>query len=456
MKILLVRPGPSKETIGLQHVMIVEPLELEILSALKRDCDTVILVDMILEKKPFDYFLRLHQPDVLCITGYITNVIGIVAYAELAKKLLPSVVVIVGGVHCEVCPGDFLSEAIDYRVVRNASVVFSDLLSFIEKGGNLPTGILKKNEVLDNSRLPDFNFFIPFADRSVTEKYRKKYFYIFQNHVALIKTSFGCPFTCSFCFCRAITSGLYHQRPLKEVLEELELIHEKEIYIIDDDFLTDKKRLELFADEIIRRGIKKKYLVYGRADFIARNPELIHRLKTIGLKTVIVGFESFSDEELDSYHKQTNIYLYKETMTILNREKISCFATIIVSPDWDKEDFRKMEKAVISLGIYFVNLQPLTPLPGTELSFPAERMLIDRAEFDKWDLAHVSVRPSKMSVAEFYRQILKSYNTIVFQPMAIRKYITSYKPAMLMKMMMGSYRIGRQYKRKIREAEKHA
>jgi hypothetical protein len=31
MKILFVRPKPSKETIGLQHVMIVEPLELEVL-----------------------------------------------------------------------------------------------------------------------------------------------------------------------------------------------------------------------------------------------------------------------------------------------------------------------------------------------------------------------------------------------------------------------------------------
>ncbi|MDF2949046.1 MAG: Fe-S oxidoreductase, partial [Sedimentibacter sp.] len=31
MKILLIRPKPNKETIGLQHVMICEPLEFEYL-----------------------------------------------------------------------------------------------------------------------------------------------------------------------------------------------------------------------------------------------------------------------------------------------------------------------------------------------------------------------------------------------------------------------------------------
>jgi len=456
MKILFVRPRPSAETIGLQHLMVVEPLELEILSALKRPNDSSILVDMILEKQEIDSFVLLHKPDMLCITGYITNVREIITYAEIGKKLLPDLVVAVGGVHCEVCPEDFQHDAIDYRFVRNAAIVFTDFLHFVEIGGRLPAGILARNEDPFSKPLPEFDFRIPIADRSISQKYRKHYFYIFQKGVALIKTSFGCPYTCSFCFCRTITQGLYRQRPMDEVMQELEQIQEKEIYIVDDDFLTDKKRLENFVLEIQKRGIHKHFLVYGRADFIAENPELIHRLKRIGLKTVIVGFESFSDEELDAYNKHTNISLYKETMAVLNKEKISCFATIIVSPEWNKEDFRKMESAVISLGIHFVNLQPLTPLPKTGVSFPQHRMLIDRSEYDKWDLAHVSVMPSKLSVAEFYRQILQSYNTIVFQPRAIFAYLTGYNPIMLFKMLMGSSRVGRQYKKKISEAERHA
>ena len=48
MKILMIRPRPEEETIGLQHVMIVEPMELEVLGALRRDHDEVVVVDMII------------------------------------------------------------------------------------------------------------------------------------------------------------------------------------------------------------------------------------------------------------------------------------------------------------------------------------------------------------------------------------------------------------------------
>lgn len=51
MKVLFVRPKPSPETIGLQHLMIVEPLELEILATLIKDKNEVKIVDMILEKE---------------------------------------------------------------------------------------------------------------------------------------------------------------------------------------------------------------------------------------------------------------------------------------------------------------------------------------------------------------------------------------------------------------------
>ena len=59
MNILLVRPKPNKETIGLQNVMICEPLELEYLGAYAEALGhKVIIIDMILEKKPLGYFIE--------------------------------------------------------------------------------------------------------------------------------------------------------------------------------------------------------------------------------------------------------------------------------------------------------------------------------------------------------------------------------------------------------------
>ena len=456
MKILMIRPKPSPETIGLQYLMVVEPLELEILGALKRKTDSVVIVDMILEKKPLEHFLIEHKPDVLCITGYITNVNTMKEYCRTAKKMFPKIVCVVGGVHCEVCPEDFECEEIDYRVVRNAATIFTRLLNHIECNTGLPEGVFAKGQSLENTPLPPFDFYAPFADRSLVERYRKHYFYIFSRRVALIKTSYGCPYQCSFCFCRVITRDAYHRKPLDEIMEELEQIKETEIYIVDDDFLFDARWLQRFVDEVKRRNIHKHYLVYGRADFIAAHPQMMHQLAEIGLKTVIVGFESFSDKELDTYNKKTSVALYQETMKVLHREKIDVFATIILPPDWDKTDFRHMVRAIKSLGIHFVNLQPLTPLPKTDVSFPSEQVLLDKQKYEQWDMAHIAVRPSKLSVPEFYRQILKAYNSILYHPATLWKYIISYSPVMLWKMLVGGYRVSKQYKQKIKESERYA
>ena len=148
--------------------------------------------------------------------------------------------------------------------------------------------------------------------------------------------------------------------------------------------------------------------------------------------------------------------MYKETMKVLHRENIDCFATIIIPPEWDKQDFRNMVKAVKSLGIHFVNLQPLTPLPKTGVSFPESQIIIDRTTYEKWDLAHISVQPSKLSVPEFYNEILKAYSSILYDPKVLWKYLTTYKPSMLLKMLVGGFRVTRQYRQKINEARKNA
>jgi radical SAM superfamily enzyme YgiQ (UPF0313 family) len=451
LRILMIRPRPPRETIGLQHVMIVEPLELEILYALKRANDKAVIVDMILEKKPFEYFLALHKPDVVCLTGYITHVNTIISYCKISKKILPAVTTIVGGVHCEVCPEDFENDVVDFRVVRNAAVNFTDLLNHIDLKTPLPDGVFCKSDTVKNKTLPAFDFRVPFPDRNSVSHYRKHYFYIFHDKVALLKTSFGCPYLCSFCFCRIITDKIYKQRPLPEVIEELKTIKETEIYIVDDDFLVDKKWLNAFITEIKKHVIKKHYLVYGRADFIANNPDIMHELAQIGLRTVIVGFESFSDKELDKYNKKTSVAMYKQTMAVLHREKIEVFATIIIPPEWDKTDFKNMVKVVKELGIHYVNLQPLTPLPKTGVSYPDDQIIISKTDYEKWDLAHVTVQPEKLTVAEFYTEIIRAYSSILYQPKVIWKYLKTYRPIMLIKMLVGAYRVERQYREKIRK-----
>jgi radical SAM superfamily enzyme YgiQ (UPF0313 family) len=466
MRILLARPRPSPDTIGLQHVMIVEPLELEVLGGLARarghECR---IADFILERKSLERVLGEFKPDLLAVTGYITNVPEMIDCCRRAKALLPAVRTVAGGVHCEVCPEDLDDPAVDFRVVRNAVLAFPALVDALagtgSQRGNRPIevpGVLLRGQAMSESSLPPLDYSFPRPDRSLTAAYRKRYFYIFHDKVALMKTAFGCPYTCEFCFCRRITRGAYAERPLEDVIAELASIPEREIYIVDDDFLVSRARVRAFLDALDSAGIHKRYLIYGRADFIASNPDLIREFKSRGLRTVIVGLESFFDHELARYSKGTSASVNEKALGILKENSVDCFATVIAAPDWGTEEFKACADRLIALGVNYVNLQPYTPLPGARessggASADEAKLLVSRSDYHKWDLAHLTMKPEKLSPAEYYRQMVALYRRVLFKPAYLKDYLFKYKPRMWLKMLAGSLRVSLQYAQKIREAK---
>ncbi|WP_430932792.1 B12-binding domain-containing radical SAM protein [Saccharicrinis sp. 156] len=455
LNVLFVRPKPSPETIGLQHIMVVEPLELEILATLIKADNQVTVIDMIHEKKPISYFIHKYDPDVFCITGYITHTAIMAAYCRIAKEINPKTVTVTGGIHIEKFPEDIDHEYVDFRVVRNATITFPKLIDHIKGNADLPNGVLSQGEILDEALLPEYDFYTIIPDRTLTSKYRKKYFYVFHNKVALLKTSFGCPYKCNFCYCRIITGGKYFARPIDIVIKELKTIKEKEIYIIDDDFLLEKGRLKEFIRLVKLNGINKNYLVFGRADFIADNPNIIHEFKSIGLRTVLVGLESFNNDELSGYKKQTSESTNKLALKVLSESNVDCYAAVILSPTWSQEDFNRAADIMVELGLKFINLQPLTPLKGTGLYIDEDTLIIDRSDFSKWDLAHIMVKPHHMTVSEYYNNIIKLYQRVIFKPKHLWGYI-KYSPLMQYKIIKGLIKIRKQYRKKIMEGSHYA
>jgi radical SAM superfamily enzyme YgiQ (UPF0313 family) len=448
MKILFVRPGIPEETIGLQHVMLVEPLELEILATLIEKHHAIEIIDLILEKQPISFFIEKHNPNVVCITGYITHSNVIKKLCNEIKNINPHIITIVGGVHIEKIPECVDSECVDYRVVRNAVEAFPKLISYLENGVLFPECVLRVHERLDEEKLPDYKFDVPIPNRTLTAKYRKHYFYVFHDKVALLKTSFGCPYPCNFCFCRKITGDNYMERDLNEVITELKTIEEKEVYIVDDNFLVSEKRVWDFLHLLKTHHIQKKYLIYGRADFIAQHPDIIRDFKKHGLRTIIVGFESFNDDELSSLNKKTMAETNEKAMSVLNANKVDCYASVIVMPEWDKNDFTQATKKMRSLGIRFVNIQPLTPLEKTDIEFDESRLIIPRAECEKWDLAHVVVKPEKLTLAQYYEEIIKMYDRVSLSPLNLFHHL-KYPVYMQFRLYRGAFKVRQQYLKKI-------
>ena len=450
MKVLLIRPKPDKSTIGLQHVMICEPLELEYLvsniPAEMKDKIKVKIIDLIIEKKPYKEILTKEKPDFVLFTGYITHVGVIKGLSKDAKEIFPNVKVGVGGVHAEVVSGDFKSEFIDFVFSKNGIDGFNLSLVGLLEGKDVES----INRELHELEPKKINFNYNYPDRNAVSKYRSYYYYLFHSPCALIKTSFGCPYNCSFCFCKEITDGKYFTRDMEDVIGELETIVEEEIYIVDDNFLYNRDRLKEFMDGLRRKNIKKKYLVYGRADFISENKDILTALKSFGLQAVIVGIESVREQDLKAYNKITTKEINEECIKILKELDIELYATLIIPLDFSIGDFRELTKWLKYLNVGFVNLQPLTPLPGTELfETYMPDLIVQRENYEVWDMAHVVLRPKLMSIRRFYLELLIAYYRVVMRPKHLAALIKKYGMKGNLKMLIGSSFVSFQYIQKM-------
>jgi uncharacterized repeat protein (TIGR02543 family) len=154
-------------------------------------------------------------------------------------------------------------------------------------------------KAFEDNKLPQFkhdkidkNYALPVVDRSLTDRYRKKYYYSYRMPCALLKTSFGCPYQCSFCYCTRITNYEYYVRELEPVMQEIMDLKEDAVFIVDDNFLVDKERIKVFCELLEKHNIHKNFYYSARADYIANNEDVIELLMKHGFDTVFVGLES--------------------------------------------------------------------------------------------------------------------------------------------------------------------
>lgn len=401
MRVLLVRPKPHKNSLGLSDLMTCEPIELEYVYTLVKNMGhDAKIADMILEKKTLKQIVENWQPQVVMFTSYITHVNVIKNYSDIVKSVSQNIVTAVGGVHCEVIPEDFQHENIDYVLGINGMENTEILLNAIE---NNETPVFKHDAI-------NKHYVLPKPDRKSTKRYRKQYDYAYHAPCALLKTSFGCPYQCKFCFCVSITNHSYWERELMPVIEELKEIEEPNVFIVDDNFLVSRERITEFCRLLDEHNIRKTFIIFGRADFIVKNPDMIELLSQHGLDAVFVGIESFKQSDLNDFNKKTDVETSAKASEILYKNGVDLYAGAIVGPDWDKDDFKNFVKWIRSMHIRFVNLQPLVPLPGTEIYAQYEnQLLLKREEYEKWDLTHLAIMPTKLTPTQYYRQIIKGY-----------------------------------------------
>ena len=416
MKILLIKP----ETVGIfSYTFLVEheALEMEYLYTVfsARGHDAVIY-DRRYDLTPLKKKLKKEKPAVVCITGYITQQELMKKYCRVIKKYDPAISIILGGSNVEINFKNYYDSEADYLYHLSGLENMLKLIDHIDRRKDAPElkdipGICYKNEGkwTYNPKVVESPEDLPVPDRSYFYKNKHRFRYLCFKPLALIKNSYSCPGNCNFCFCTNRNSGRYSCRSVEKLVDEIASLDVPAIHITDDNFLTDRKYLQRFVDLLKERDIHKQYLIYGRADFIAHNEDMIKQLADVGLALVMVGLEANKDEELDAYNKHVSLSENEECIRILSENNIFCAGLFIVHQKMTKADFKHLYEWISKRDI-IPTVSIFTPMQGSAIYKEYENELITK-DVTKQDLFHCLLKPDHMSVRaftlEYYKLSLK-------------------------------------------------
>ena len=335
------------------------------------------------------------------------------------KKYRPSAAIILGGSHVELNYENFYDSCADYLYRLSGLDNMCRLLDYIEGSKeveltDIPGICYKKDgEWVCNRKIVETPEDLPVPDRTHFYKNSHRFRYLCFKPLALVKNSYSCQKKCNFCFCTNRNGGRYACRSVDKLVDEIASLNVPAVHITDDNFLVNREYLEEFIRLIKEKDIHKKYLIYGRADFIANNEDIIKELAEIGLALVMVGLEATNDEELDSYNKHVSLHENEECIRILSENHIFCAGLFIVHQAMTKEDFKKLYKWIASRDI-IPTVSVFTPMQGSAMYKDYEDKLITK-DVTKQDLFHCLLKPEHMSVARFTFEYYKLSMGLAFK-----------------------------------------
>jgi len=443
MKVLLIYPDTSQESVIPKKLINIEPLGLEYLAGTIPEHQVEIL-DMKMENN-WQKKLEEYEPEVVGISGTVIHSYRMMEVLKKTKELNPLTLTVVGGTHATLSPDDFNQPWVDVIVPGHRVSSFKRIVQNFEQ--RKPFEEIEGIAIPDKEKLyytPVKNQItsldhLPLPRRDLTQKYRKRYFHLVWRPTALIVTSAGCPYQCNFCPCPVLTGGKFLKRSPELVLEELSQIKEEYIYAGDDNFFFDYEHALKIYQLIKDSGIKKQYYILSRVDEINRHPDIVEKWAEIGLKKVFLGLESFKDEELKSLNKKCTVEKNNRAIEILHKNKVDPLGAFVIQPYYKKEDFDALLEYMDKMKIYYHEFTVLTPFPGTEFFDKVKDQLIF-TDTRLFDLAH-SLLPTELPSEEFYRPYRRLYRKAFspFRALRIKPTVSPFANLSFLRLMPGLF-----------------
>lgn len=375
MDVLLVNAPTRLLT---RHAHLNPPLGLAYIGAvLEKEGFSVTALDLCVggfNARLLEGILSREKPRVLGISCHTETYPGALQAAELAKKTLPGISVVMGGTHPTVMHRDAAKEEVIDIVVRGeGEKTMLELAYLLIRGQGALSDIqgitYRDGDVI---RATPKRPFIPNPDEI---PFPARWLFpmpLYQKPGQVLFSRGGCPFNCHFCAVNNIWEGGRRFRSPCNVIREIAEVHQDfgldEIDFADDSFTLSKSSvMELcHKAQTLQEDFPWRWSCATRVDLVDR--DLLHMMAEAGCYSITFGVEAGSQVILDSIGKKITTEQVRKAVAAALEEGIAVYCSFMFPHPEDteatvREQIRFMKELVV-MGAS-VGMAATTPYPGT-------------------------------------------------------------------------------------------
>ena len=188
---------------------------------------------------------------------------------------------------------------------------------------------------------------------------------------AAIHTTLGCPYKCNFCCINApFGKPSYRMWSPDSVVNEVQHLVEnygvKNIKIVDEMFVLNRRHVMGVTEKIIERGLDVNFWAYARVDTV--QDDFLENLKRAGINWLALGIESASAEVRDGASKKFKASDIEREVRKIQGAGIHVLGNYIFGlPDDNYERMEETMQMALELNTEFANFYSAMAYPGSQL-----------------------------------------------------------------------------------------
>jgi len=312
---------------------------------------------------------------------------------------------------------------IDHFIKDEAEITLPLFLKDLKKGNPKHIYTSKKRPDIKKTPIPDWSLID------------------FKNYASIpIQYSRGCPYNCEFCDIVFLNGRIPRTKTPKQMLNELQTLYnigwKDSVFIVDDNFIGNKKNVKKMLPSIIEWQKEHKYPFTFTTEAsvnLADDEELMDLMVAANFGKVFLGIETPNLNSLKECNKTQNMTnKLEDSIKIIQKRGIQVMGGFIVGFDNDTESiFENQIKFIQKIGVATAMVGLLNAAPQTRLwhRLKAEGRLVKDFSGENTDGSlNFIPKMGREKLIKGYKEILSTIYSPKNYYKRINTVIKNYKP----------------------------